>query len=197
MPAVPNFEKKESMKAQTLIRMSSVLALSLLLGLPAYAQTERTASGGMRGQLTEKDYRFVIDAARGGQEEVQLGELARQKGVNQSVRNFGERMVADHSKANDELKDIATKKGATLPTQLSYGERSTVEDLQKATGTDFDKDYAKTMLKDHKSDVKDFEKASNNLNDPDLRAFAQKTVAKLQEHLRLAQDMENAVQNEK
>jgi putative membrane protein len=193
----PEQLNEDNMKAHKLIQMGAILGLSLLLGAPAYAQTDRTTSGGTRGQFNEKDYRFAIDAARGGQEEVQLGELARQKGVNQSVRTFGERMVADHSKANDELKELATKKGASLPTQLSYSERSTVEDLQKATGTDFDKSYAKAMVKDHKTDVKDFQKAANNLTDPDLRAFAQKTVGTLQEHLRMAQDMENTVQNEK
>jgi putative membrane protein len=185
------------MKAQAIIRMSSIVALSLLMTVPAFAQLDRTSSSGTRGQLSEKDYKFLIDAARGGQEEVQAGELARQKGVNQSVRTFGEHMVSQHSKANDELKEIASRKGATLPTQMSYGERSTIEDLQKATGTDFDKEYAKDMVKDHKTDVKEFQKAANYLQDPDLKAFAEKTVGTLQEHLRMAQDMENAVRNEK
>jgi putative membrane protein len=105
-------------------------------------------------------------------------------------------MVADHSKANDELKEIATRKGATLPTQLSYSERSTLEDLQKATGTEFDRIYAKAMVKDHKTDVKEFQKAANDLNDPDLKAFAQKTSPILQEHLQMAEQMEGSVKSE-
>jgi putative membrane protein len=185
------------MKAHKLIQMSSIAMLSLCLATPVARADSDSAKDGTRGQLTEKDYKFVIDASRGGMEEVQLGELARQKGVNQSVRNFGERMVADHSKANDELKEVATRKGATLPAQLSYSERSTVEDLQKAIGIDFDRTYAKAMVKDHKTDVKEFQKAANDLNDPDLKAFAQKTVGKLEEHLQMAEDMEAAVKGEK
>jgi putative membrane protein len=147
----------------------------------------------MRGQLTEGDYKFVKEAASGGTSEVELGTLAKQKGTSESVRNFADRMVKDHQKANNELQDIVTKKGAAIPAEVSHGERSTIEHLQKLSGTDFDKAYASAMVKDHKKDVKDFKSAAQNLKDPDLKAFAQNTVPTLEEHLWLAQEVENTI----
>lgn len=146
-----------------------------------------------RGQLTEKDYKFVKEAARGGMSEVDLGNLAKQKGTSQTVKDFGERMIRDHSKANDELKQIASTKGATLPAQLDRSDRSTMDKLQRANGADFDRDYAEAMVKDHRSDVKEFQDAAQNSNDPEIKSFAQKTLPTLQEHLRLAENMQRNV----
>ena len=182
------------MKASKTIRIGTIAGLGLLLGGRLLAAQPSEAT---RGLLSESDYKFVIDAARGGMEEVQLGQLAEQKGANQAVRSFGQRMVTDHTKANDELRQIAMTKGATLPTQFTSSERSTIEDLQKTSGTDFDKDYAKQMVKDHKTDVKEFEKAAKNLKDPDLRAYAERTLPILQEHLQMAKHTEEIVKNER
>jgi len=138
-----------------------------------------------------------MKAARGGMEEIQAGQLAQQKGSDQAVRNFGEHMVTQHTHVNEQLKQIAAQKGATLPSRLTHGERSTLEDLQKETGADFDKAYAKDMVKDHKEDVKEFQSAASDLTDPDLKAFAQKTIPTLQHHLNMAEDMERSVKMEK
>src|SRR2546430_2380074 len=93
-----------------------------------------------RGQLAERDYRFVKEAARGGTSEVELGELAKQKGASESVKSFADRMVRDHKKANDELKSIAANKGATIPADLTRTEKSTMDKLQKANGAEFDRE---------------------------------------------------------
>lgn len=169
---------------KTTIATVAGLALALSAGALVGAEKEN------RGQLSAKDYRFVAEAARGGTMEVELGELAVQKGASESVRHFGERMAADHKRANEELRAIAARKGATLPAQLSHGENSTMAHLQKATGRDFDKIYAHHMVKDHEADVKDFKDAAKDLNDPELREFAQKTLPTLEEHLRMARNME-------
>ena len=178
-------------RKQTMIAVVVAGVSMLMAPAAALAADEST------GQLSKGDYKFLKEAIQGGQTEVELGELAKQKGNNQSVKTFGEKMVTDHSKANDELKSIASKKGATLPAELSHGERSDIEHLQKATGKDFDKDYASRMVKDHKKDVKDFEDAAKDLKDPELKAFAEKTLPTLQEHLRMAQEMEASVKGEK
>ena len=129
--------------------------------------------------------------------EVQLGELAHQKGSIQAVRDFGHTMVTDHTKANDELKRIVSKKGALLPaTTLSHHEQSMVETLQQKSGKDFDKDYASAMVKDHRTDLKDFQTAAKDLTDPDLKAFAEKTIPILEKHLRMAQDIDASVKAE-
>jgi len=178
------------------IRKQMIIAAAAGLGL-LLAPAMALAADEERGQLSRGDYKFLKDAAQANETEVQLGELAKQKGMNQSVKTFGEKMVTDHSKANEELKAIASQKGATLPAKLSHGERSDIEQLQKATGKDFDQDFASRMVKDHKKDVKDFEDAAKDLKDPELKAFASKTLPTLQEHLRMAQEMETAVKNEK
>src|SRR5437016_1131818 len=131
---------------KTIIATAAGLALTLSAGAAVFGSDRDS-----RGQLQEKDYKFVKDASRGGTTEVEMGELAHQKGASQVVRNFGDRMVKDHRKANDELRDIASKRGATLPAELSHRENSTMSHLQKLTGNDFDKSYAEHMVKDHKA----------------------------------------------
>jgi len=101
--------------------------------------------------------------------------------------------VTDHSKANEELRQIITKKGAVLPADLPRKETSVMNDLQKVNGADFDRQYVTHMVKDHKKDVKEFEKAARELSDPDLRAFAQKTLPTLQEHLQMVEQLEPVV----
>ena len=184
------------MKAYLTMHTLAAAGLALCLSLVATLAAERTTEM-ERGQLTVKDYKFLADAARGGRLEVQLGELAQQKGVNQAVRSFGQRMATDHLKVNDELSRIAARKGATMPVALSHGENSTMEHLQNLAGGEFDRAYASAMVKDHKTDLREFERAAKDLNDPDLRELAQKTLATLQQHLGMAQEMENAVKGEK
>jgi len=182
----------KSLSKKTLA-ICSGMALLVSGASVAWAQT---SIRDQRGQLSERDYKFVVDAARGGMLEVNLGELAHQKGSLQAVRDFGQMMVTDHTKANDELKRIVTQKGAMLPATLSHHEQSTLESLQTKLGKDFDKDYAADMVKDHRTDLKDFESAAKDLSDPDLRAFAQKTIPILEKHLRMAKDMEASVKTE-
>lgn len=182
------------MRAQKIITAVMVSGAVLLSGAQgARAQITRNSqelSQGQRGQLSESDYRFLENAARGGMEEVELGQLAQQKGTSQGIRSFGQRMVTDHTKLNNELKQIAGQKGALLPTQTSHHANSAVEHLQNETGADFDKAYAKDMVKDHRKDLKEFQNAAKNVTDPDLRAFAEKAVATLQEHLSMAENLD-------
>ena len=175
------------------LRRTSTIASITCLAVAISVGTLFGADRDQRGQLSERDYKFVKEAALGGQSEVELGDLAKQKGTDQSVRTFGERTATDHRKANDELKRIAEQKGAVIPAELSHGERSEMDALQKKTGPDFDKAYAARMVKDHKKDVKDFKDAADDLKDPELKAFAQKTLPTLEEHLRMAEDMERTV----
>jgi putative membrane protein len=169
----------------------------LTVALAAGTSLAVAADKGEKGQLASKDYKFAVEAAQGGMAEVQLGELAKTKATNPQVKSFADKMVTDHNKANDELKQIVSRKGATLPTELPRKENSTLDSLQKATGADFDKQYVEHMVKDHKKDVKDFQDASQSLNDPDLKAFAQKTLPTLQDHLRMIEQIEPQVSNKR
>jgi len=131
--------------------------------------------------------KFATNAAQGGMAEVELGRLATQRAGDVSVREFGARMVADHSRANSELKSIAGQKGIQLPTELSSEQKSEMDKLSKMSGAEFDKEYMSAMLKDHETDVKDFDTQAREGNDPEIKAFAGKTLPTLQQHLQMAQ----------
>ena len=189
-----NMQQTKSTIRATVLATALVLCLAAPLGAAEMNETTTTAQ---RGSLSEQDYHFLQKAAKANQEEVKMGELAQQKGVSPSVRDFGQRMINDHGQANTELKQVASQLNAAVPTQLSEHEQSSYQDLQKLSGVDFDKEYAKMMVKDHHKDIKTFEKATKDLQNPELKAWAQKTLGTLKEHLRLAEQMQAAVKNEK
>lgn len=138
--------------------------------------------------LSEADKKFFTEAASGGMMEVQLGQLAKDKAQSQDVKNFGSRMVTDHGKANDELKQLAQQKKWTLPTTLEPKHKSMVEKLQKVSGSEFDKQYMKGMVNDHAKDVADFRNATQKVKDPELKAWAGKTLPVLDQHHQLAKE---------
>ena len=131
--------------------------------------------------------KFAANAAQGGTAEVEMGRLATQRAGDASVREFGARMVADHSRANSELKSIAAQKGIQLPADLNSEQKSEKDKLAQMSGAEFDKEYMSAMVKDHETDVKDFETQSKDGTDPDIKAFAGKILPTLQEHLKMAQ----------
>jgi putative membrane protein len=130
--------------------------------------------------------KFAKEAAEGGMAEVQMGKLAADKGTDSDVKSFGQKMVDDHSKANDELKSLAAKKGIALPQDLSKKHKSTQDKLSKLSGAKFDKAYMKDMVDDHEKDVKAFRKQAKEGSDADIKAFAEKTLPTLESHLDLA-----------
>lgn len=140
-------------------------------------------------KLSSADSKFVMEAAMGGLMEVELGRLATEKGSSDAVKSFGQRMVDDHSKANAELTQLASTKGVTLPTELDEKHRNDVTKLSTLSGTEFDRAYSKAMLNDHVKDVAAFEKQSSKGADPDIKAFANKTLPTLKEHLELAKSL--------
>lgn len=140
------------------------------------------------GNLNPADSVFVRKAAEGGMAEVKLGQLAKDKGTNQSVKSFGDRMVKDHSKANDELKGLASKKGVTLRDSMNAKDKALYDRLSRLSGDAFDKAYMRAMVEDHQDDVSEFRRESQSAADPDIRQFTAKTLPTLEEHLRLARD---------
>lgn len=132
---------------------------------------------------SDDDSDFMKEAAVGGMAEVEMGKLAATKASSADVKKFGQMMVDDHTKANIDLKALATKKGMTLPTDLDSSHKSTMDDLREQAGADFDKAYVEEMVDDHEEDVSKFEDEAKNATDPDVRAFAQKTLPVLQKHL--------------
>lgn len=141
--------------------------------------------------LAKEDVDFMQKAAIGGMLEVELGKLAQQRGTQDTVKKFGSRMAQDHAKSGEELKKLAATKGVALPTALDRKHRKVVDDLTKSGR--FDHEYMEYMVKDHKEDIKAFEKEANSGKDADVKGFASKTLPTLQEHLKLAETTGSAI----
>jgi putative membrane protein len=156
-----------------------------------------TSSMQSAAKMSSADKAFVEKAAIGGLAEVQMGELAQQKAASDQVKQFGTRMVDDHSKANDALKQVASNKGIALPTDLDAKHKGKVAKLEKLSGAQFDRAYMNDMVTDHKEDVAEFEKQAKSGNDADVKGFASSTLPTLQEHLTLAESTDKAVKSAK
>jgi putative membrane protein len=189
------------------------------------------------GTLSSDDRKFVMEAAHGGMMEVHLGHMAVDKATNADVKQFGQRMIDDHSRANSQLMALASQKGITLPassdsammtqsdtssstssttaqstdqqsstdtsasgqrharvdadTGMNMDDQKDMNKLAGLSGDAFDREYINMMVKDHEKDVKEFEKASTQAKDPDVRAFAAKTLPTLREHLQQVRDIQN------
>jgi putative membrane protein len=139
------------------------------------------------------DHQFARKAAQGGMAEVKLGQLAQDKGQSDAVKDFGKRMVDDHSKANDELESTVAQENIRLPKNLSAHDQATYDRLSKLSGAEFDKAYARDMVMDHKKDIAEFKQEANNGQDPQIKNFASQTLPVLQDHLKMAQDMQQQV----
>jgi len=186
----------------------SILSLALGLGMlaatagasaqPAGASSPSGMKTGSSGaSVPAADKSWAQKAAVGGLAEVEMGKLAQQKASNNQVKQFGSHMVADHSKANDELKQVASSKGLTLPSDLDATHKNKMAKLEKLSGAQFDRAYMTEMVADHKKDVAEFRKQSTSGKDSDLKGFAAKTLPTLEDHLKMAQSTDAAVKGAK
>src|SRR5580704_5340360 len=131
-------------------------ALFITLSGPAIAQKGDDAAN-FNGAARGDDARFAREAAMGGMMEVELGKIAVQKSSNDKVKQFGQRMTDDHSKAADELKRIAAKENITLPTELDVRHRAMIDKYANLSGTAFDRAYMGDMVRDHQAEIADFQ----------------------------------------
>jgi putative membrane protein len=195
--------------------MSAVHVVAAVVAVPLLAQSAVAqqqsptrplpAEAGSAQELAEQDQTFAKDAAEGGLKEVQFGKLAEQHARSPQVADFGRRMVQDHGKGNDWLKQIAQERGAKLPQELPPDVQQEYQELQKLaaesepkggqeTGpAQFDQIYMQAMVKDHEEDIRKFEKEAEAGQDSDLKGFAEETLPILREHLELAEEVQAQV----
>ena len=121
--------------------------------------------------------------------EVELGKLATEKASSDDVKQFGQKMVDDHSKANDQLKQIASQKNMDVPSDLAPKDKAEVDRLSKLSGPAFDRAYMRYMVMDHTKDATEFKKEANNGSDQDIKGFASNTLTTIQDHLKMAKDI--------
>ncbi len=169
----------------------AALGLSTAVATVSYAADPMTNATG--GNVASADRTFIEKAAIGGMTEVQASQLAEQKGQSPAVKQFAQRMITDHTKANEQLTQIASSKGVTPPGELDSTHKREVDKLSKESGADFDKAYMKQMVSDHKTTVSLFEKEAKSGKDSELKQFAGTTLPTLQEHLKMAENDENGM----
>jgi len=161
-----------TMRSWTAFAVTAVLLTAA--ALPADQQGDK---------ITDKD--FIAKAASGGQFEVKSSELALQKSTNTDLKSFAQQMVNDHTKANQELATLLSRKGQTVP-PMDAEHTETLNRLSKLQSNDFDKAYGDIQLKAHEKTVALFEKAAKEVQDNDLKAWASKTLPTLREHWQMA-----------
>ncbi|MBV8808254.1 MAG: DUF4142 domain-containing protein [Acidobacteriaceae bacterium] len=164
----------------------------------ALAQTDTSNNhmdNGAKKMMTSPDTQFVLKAAQGGLAEVKLGQLAVEKAGNADVKAFGQKMIDDHTKANDQLKSIADQQGMTLPTTMNAKDQAFYDKLSKESAAEFDKKYMSSMVKDHEEDVKEFKKEADKGKNPQLKQFAAQTTPILQSHLEMAKSTDAKVRS--
>ena len=183
--------------------LAGTVALTMAAA-PAFAQQTTPANPGQHrdaaksdaqktGTVPASDRTFVMNVAKDGMAEVELGKVAAEKASSPDVKKFAQRMVDDHSKANDELKTLAQTKNTTLPASVDPKHKATIDRLSKLSGEAFDRAYMRDMVTDHQKAVAAFRAESKNGKDADIKAWAAKTLPTLEEHLKMAQDANRAV----
>jgi len=171
-----NDEKKENVETTTKDSSAAVKTDTSVNTPPATSD-----------QMVDQDTKdFVMKAASGGMMEVELGKIAQEKAHNKRVKDYADMLVADHTKANDDLKSIASSK-VTMPAAMMPDEQKHVDMMKNKSGADFDKSYINMMIEDHKKDIAEFKKASQNLKDAGVKGFATNALPVLQKHLDSAQ----------
>jgi putative membrane protein len=135
---------------------------------------------------------FVSKALEGGMAEVQLGQLAAQKSQSDDVKQFGQKMVTDHTQMGDQMKPVAEQLGIKPPSEPSKKDRKEMQKLQGLTGQDFDREYITMMVMDHRKDLKDFKEEAQSANDPKVKQAAAQGVDVISQHLQMIEQIAKA-----
>lgn len=149
-----------------------------------------TASKPAMGGLMSRDRDFLREAAQGGMAEVQMGQYMRDHAQSEDVKRFAQRMIDDHTKANDQLQSLASKKSCALPKDMAAKHHDMQNKLAQQSGYELDRSYIRGMVKDHEGDVAAFQRAAQGAQDVDIRQFAQATLPTLQDHLKQAREID-------
>src|SRR6267154_2234134 len=151
----------------------AVMFLAVSIGITYGTQTGKTKTmpAGTKKQTAKRasaaDVTFVKNSTQAGMTEIQLGQIAKDKSSNDDVKNFGQKMIDDHTKAGDALKQVATQKSITLPTAVNATQKATIARLSKLKGKSFDRTYMSQMVKDHIAVVAALKQASKTSKDAD------------------------------
>jgi len=167
--------------------MTSLLKRAALAASFVLASTTAMAQ-----PIAEDDLGFMRQAAHNGHAEVESSKLAQQKASSAQVKEFAKRMIDDHTKTNAELEKLATAKGVQLPKEPDAAQKSKMQALSALSGAEFDRQYVDQMgVTAHEQTIALFQRGASNARDPDLKAFASKTLPALQHHLEMARALKS------
>lgn len=158
--------------------MTRIAGGLIVAGLLAAGQ-----AGAADTSISSKGADFIKEAAAGNQAEIATAQMAQEKSQSPEVKNLAQMIQQDHQQAEEKLQGIAQSHGVTLPQSGTWTERREASKLNKLSGADFDQQYAKDMVEDHVKDIKKFQKASQNIQDTDVKDYAQTCLATLEKHL--------------
>jgi putative membrane protein len=153
-----------------------------------------SASSSQSSSISKDDKDFMEDIAHANLAEIATGKMALEKSQNEQVKQFAQKMIDDHTKAEDELKQLADAKGVKLPTDTDMVHKTKAATLKPLSGNTFDKQYVKHAgVGDHENTHKLLQKVQSKAKDPDLKAYADKTIKAVEEHLSMAQQLEQQI----
>lgn len=161
-----------------------ILSLALLI-----AGGIGLGSGPALADLSAADQAFLDRAASGGMAQIQLGQIAQQKASSTQVKQLARRIVADHSAASQDLQLLADSQGLTLPEQPAKSAQAMAQRLRGTVSSGFDQAYIQQVIRDHQQDLAAYRREAQSGQDPDLKAFAQRNLLMIQQHLQLAQSL--------
>jgi putative membrane protein len=154
-------------------------------GAGAVGATEKGAGA---AALTAADpQHFIQEAARGSEMEIQMAKIAEQQAQNPKVKQLAQTIENDHQQSLKQLQPIAQAKGVSTQVSLTPHEQSMVNQMKAASGSQFDKDYVRHMLRDHAKDIQKFQHAAQSIQDKQVSTFAQNTIPTLRKHLQLTE----------
>lgn len=156
-------------------------------------QNDHKEDSGALNKKMDDDAEFLTEVSSGVHMEVELGNYAAKNAASPKVKEFGRRMAADHGKDVVEVQELASKKNITIPTMPGEKFQKHIDDLEKESGAQFDKDYMSYMVSDHKDDIDEFDKEVKNGKDSDIVAFAQKGLPVLHQHLSMAKSIHDGL----
>lgn len=204
------------MKTTRHLALPALIALALSFGA-AQAQTPgpgtgSSATGGqaapaaqpgtgtrnlpVKSSIARGDRKFIENASGSGMFEVQIAQLAATKATDANVKSYASMLVDHHTAANNELTKLANAKGVELPAAPPRALRRDIEKLGKKSGEEFDREFVRNVgIKAHEKDIKLFEKAGKDVKDAELKAFVDKTLPTLRDHLAAAQKLPQSGKN--
>jgi putative membrane protein len=169
-------------------KLSMLTVCTVLCALPAAAQSGMSGAQAST-QASAADKHFVEKALQGGTAEVKLGQLASEKASSEDVKEFGQKMVEDHTKLGDQMKQVAEQVSVSPPSGLSPQDEALYTRLQGLSGDQFDKTYIKAMVKDHRTDLNEFKKEATAGKSPEVKDAAEQGEKVIASHLRMIEQI--------